>query len=377
MSGFTTTGASVLTDYQQPHGIFFWRSLTHWFGGMGIIVLFIAVLRPLGAGAMRLFSAESPGPVAERLTPRIRDTARNLWLIYTGLTAIQVALLSAFGMGLFDSVCHSFATLATGGFSTRSASIGAYQSLPIELVTVFFMYVAGGNFALYYAVIKGRPSRLLRNSEFRAYTAIMVASVVVLALSLLLAKSHAAVGHAFREAVFTVASIQTTTGFATGDFNLWNPLAKMLLVCLMIVGGSAGSTAGGIKVARLVVLAKSVRHELTRQVHPRAVLPLKISGQIVSESLRTNVLGYLAIYAGVFVTGSLLIAATNVDLVTSVTSVAATLNNIGPGLELVGPSVNYSFLDGFAKVVLIVMMVIGRLEIFAILTPLTRGFWRR
>jgi trk system potassium uptake protein TrkH len=377
MSGFTTTGASVLTDYQQPHGIFFWRSLTHWFGGMGIIVLFIAVLRPLGAGAMRLFSAESPGPVTERLTPRIRDTARNLWLIYTGLTVIEVALLSAFGMGIFDSVCHSFATLATGGFSTRPASIGAYHSLPIELVTVFFMYVAGGNFALYYAVLKGRPSRLLRNSEFRAYTAIMVASVVVLALSLLLAKSHASVGHAFREAVFTAASIQTTTGFATGDFNLWNPFAKMLLVCLMIVGGSAGSTAGGIKVTRLVVLAKSVRHELTRQVHPRAVLPLKISGQIVSESLRTNVLGYLAIYAGVFVTGSLLIAATNVDLVTSVTSVAATLNNIGPGLELVGPSVNYSFLDGFAKVVLIVMMVIGRLEIFAILTPLTRGFWRR
>lgn len=377
MSGFTTTGASVLTDYEQPHGIFFWRSLTHWFGGMGIIVLFIAVLRPLGAGAMRLFSAESPGPTTERLTPRIRDTARNLWLIYAGLTAAQVALLCAFGMGLFDSICHSFATLATGGFSTRAASIGAYGSLPIELVTAFFMYVAGGNFALYYAVIRGRPSRLLRDSEFRAYTAIMAGSVVLVALSLVIAKSHVSLGHAFREAVFTVSSIQTTTGFATGDFNLWNPFAKLLLVLLMMVGGSAGSTAGGIKASRLVVLAKSIRHEFTRQVHPRAVLPLKINGQIVPESLRTNVLGYFAIYVGIFVVGSLLVAATNVDMVTSVTSVAATLNNIGPGLELVGPMVNYSFLDGFAKVVLILMMVIGRLEIFAILIPLTRVFWRR
>ncbi len=194
MSGFTTTGASVLVDYNQPHGIFFWRALTHWYGGMGIIVLFIAVLRPLGAGAMRLFSAESPGPVTERLTPRIRDTARNLWLIYAGITLLEVVLLSAFGMDVFDAFCHSFATLATGGFSTQEASVGAYHSLPLELIIVVFMFVAGGNFALYYAVVRGQPRRLFRNPEFIAYASIMAAAVVVIAISLLVAKSHFSAG---------------------------------------------------------------------------------------------------------------------------------------------------------------------------------------
>ncbi len=194
MSGFTTTGASVLTDYDQPHGVMFWRSLTHWYGGMGIIVLFIAVLRPLGAGAMRLFSAESPGPVSERLTPRIRDTARNLWLIYAGITVLNVVLLWAFGMGLFDAICHAFGTLATGGFSTKETSIAAYHSLPLEIVTVIFMFIAGGNFALYYAVIRGRPSRLYRNPEFLAYAGIMATSVVVIAISLIIAGSHFSAG---------------------------------------------------------------------------------------------------------------------------------------------------------------------------------------
>jgi trk system potassium uptake protein TrkH len=377
MSGFTTTGASVLTDYDQPHGIMFWRSLSHWFGGMGIIVLFIAVLRPLGAGAMRLFAAESPGPVTERLTPRIRDTARNLWFIYAGLTLLNAALLTGFGMSVYDAFCHAFATMATGGFSTRETSIAAYQSLPIEIVTVIFMFIAGGNFALYYAVIRGRPSRLFKNPEFRAYAGIMAAGVVVVAISLIVAGSHADPGHAFREALFQVTSLQTTTGFVTSDFNLWNPLAKMVLVLLMIVGGSAGSTGGGFKVARVIVLAKSMRRELTRQMHPQAVLPLKIGGRMVPDSVRTNVLGYLVIYVSILVGGALLVAATNVDVVTAGTSVVATLNNIGPGLEAVGATMNYAFMDAFAKVVLIVMMVVGRLEIFAILIPLTRSFWRR
>jgi len=377
MSGFTTTGASVLTDYAQPHGLLFWRSLSHWFGGMGIIVLFIAVLRPLGAGAMRLFSAESPGPASERLTPRLRDTARNLWLIYAGLTVAQIILLSIFGVSIFDAFCHAFGTMATGGFSTRATGIAEFDSLPVELILVFFMWIAGGNFALYYAVLRGRPSRLYKNPEFRLYTAIMAISVVAVAISLIAAESHFSAGHALREALFQVASIQTTTGFATADFDLWNPFAKLLLVLLMFVGGSAGSTAGGLKVARILLLFKSSRHELTRQMHPQAVLPLKIGGRIVPEGARINVLGYFVIYMAVFVVGSLLVAATNVDMVTSTTSVAATLNNIGPGLGMVGPMVNYAFLHPFAKVVLIVMMVVGRLELFAILIPLTRAFWRR
>jgi trk system potassium uptake protein TrkH len=377
MSGFTTTGASVLTDYDQPHGIMFWRSLTHWFGGMGIIVLFIAVLRTLGSGAMRLFSAETPGPVPEKLTPRIRDTARNLWLIYAGLTLVEAIFLSAFGMDVFDAFCHSFATMATGGFSNLETSIAGFDSLAIELIIVVFMFVAGGNFALYYWVIRGQPSRLSKNPEFRTYALIMAAGVVIVAVSLLLAKSHFSIGHAFRESLFQVVSLQTTTGFVTADFNLWNPFAKMLLVLLMFVGGSAGSTAGGFKVARILVLGKSVRHELLRQLHPQAVLPLKIGGRIVPESIRANVLGYFVIYMLVAVVGALLVAMTNVDLVTAGTSVVATLNNIGPGLEAVGATMNYAFMDGFAKVVLIAMMVIGRLELFAILLPLTAAFWRR
>jgi trk system potassium uptake protein TrkH len=377
MSGFTTTGASVLTDYHQPHGILFWRALTHWYGGMGIIVLFIAVLRPLGAGAMRLFSAESPGPVTERLTPRIRDTARNLWLIYAGFTALEIVLLSVFGMDVFDAFCHSFATMATGGFSTLESSVAGFHSFSVEIIIVVFMFIAGGNFALYYAVIRGRPGRLLRSPEFLVYTGIMAVSVVAVGVSLILAKSHFNAGHAFREALFQVTSVQTTTGFVTADFNLWNSFAKMLLVLLMFVGGSAGSTAGGLKVARVIVLFKSMKHELTRQMHPQAVLPLKIGGRIVPESVRTNVLGYFVLYVVIAAGGVLLVATTNVDLVTAGTSVAATLNNIGPGLEAVGATTNYSFMEPFAKVVLIGLMVVGRLELFAILLPLTRAFWRR
>lgn len=376
MSGFTTTGASVLVDYDQPHGLMFWRSLSQWLGGMGIIVLFIAVLRPLGAGAMRLFAAEAPGPVPERLTPRIRDTARNLWLIYISFSALEVVALLAFGVGPYDAFCHSFATMATGGFSTLGASVAGFDSLAVELVIVFFMFVAGGNFALYFGMIKGRPSRLFGNPEFRAYAGIMAVSVVVVAVSLIVAGSAGA-GQAFRESVFQVSSLQSTTGFVTADFNLWNPFTKVLLVLLMIVGGSAGSTGGGFKVARVMVLAKSVKHELTRQIHPKAVLPLKIGGKTVPEAVRIGVLGYLLIYLLVFAVGVLLIAATNVDLVTAGSSVAATLNNIGPGLGDVGATMNYSLMHPFAKSVLIVLMVVGRLELFAILIPLTRGFWRR
>ena len=377
MSGFSTTGASVLTDYDQPHGIMFWRCLSQWLGGMGIIVLFIAVLRPLGAGAMRLFAAEAPGPVPERLTPRIRDTARNLWLLYIGFSMLEVILLSAFGMSVYDAFCHTFATMATGGFSTLQGSIGGFDSLAIELVILFFMVIAGGNFALYFGMIRGRPSRLFGNPEYRAYIGIMAASVVVVAVSLLVAGSHPDAGQAFRESAFQVASLQTTTGFVTADFDLWNPFTKLLLVLLMIVGGSAGSTGGGFKVARVMVLAKSVKHVLTRQIHPRAVLPLKVGGKTVPESVRTNVLGYFLIYVLILAAGMLLIAASGVDLVTAGSSAVATLNNIGPGLAGVGASMDYSLMAPFAKVVLVVLMVIGRLEIFAILIPLTRGFWRR
>lgn len=245
MSGFTTTGASVLVDYGQPHGIMFWRSLTHWYGGMGIIVLFLAILPSLGGGGMRLFSAESPGPVSERLTPKIRDTARGLWIIYVGLSVAEVAALLLVGMGLFDAVTHSFGTMATGRFSPLETSIAAYHSWPIEAVITVFMALAGANFALYFAAVSGDWRRPWRDPELRAYLAILGGATVAVTASLMLARSHFDLIHAFREAAFQVVSIQTTTGFVSADFDVWNTFARTLLIVLMFVGGCAGSTAGG------------------------------------------------------------------------------------------------------------------------------------
>ncbi|GAB4247510.1 MAG: TrkH family potassium uptake protein [Thermoleophilia bacterium] len=377
MSGFTTTGASVLVDYAQPHGIMFWRSLTHWYGGMGIIVLFLAILPPLGGGAVRLFSAEAPGPVSERLTPKIRDTARGLWLVYVGISAAEVFALLLAGMPLYEAVTNTFGTMATGGFSPQAASIAAYDSPLIEAIITVFMLLAGANFALYYGFVTGQREKLLRDPELRLYLAIVAAGIAAVTASLLLAKSHFDVGRAFREAAFQVVSIQTTTGFVSADFDQWNTFAKTLLVVLMFVGGCAGSTAGGIKVVRIMVLSKNARLDLARQIHPKAVLPVKVGGRVIPEHVRTSVLGFFFIYMITFTAGTLLLATSNVSIVTAATAVAATLNNIGPGLELVGATQNYAPIHAGGKLVLVAMMVLGRLELFAIMVPFTRGFWRR
>jgi len=377
MSGFTTTGASVLVDYNQPHGILFWRSLTHWYGGMGILVLFVAILPSIGAGAMKLFSAESPGPVTERLTPKLRDTARGLWLIYVALTLLETVLLTAAGMPLFDAVTHSFGSMATGGFSPLERSVATYNNVTYEAIITWFMFLAGGNFALYFAFLRGQRRKLFQSPEFRSYTGIVGLSIIAITISLIAAKSHFTIGHAFREAAFQVVSVQTTTGFVSADFDQWNTFAKFLLLILMFIGGSAGSTAGGFKVSRLLVLLKSTHHGLTRQLHPKAVLPLKLGGQVVPESIRISVFQHFALYVMVFVVGSLLIATSNTDLITASTSVIATFNNIGPGLGAVGATMNYAFMTPFAKLVLTALMVIGRLELYAILLPFTRQFWKK
>ncbi len=377
MSGFTTTGASVLVDYDQPHGILFWRSLTHWYGGMGIIVLFLAILPPLGGGAIRLFSAESPGPVSERLTPKIKDTAKGLWYVYVGISAAEAFALLLAGMPLYEAVTHTFGTMATGGFSPLSASIAAYDDPLIEGIITFFMLMAGANFALYFAFLNGQRRRLYRDPELRLYLIIVGSSIALVTISLMLAKSHSGVLNAFREAAFQVVSIQTTTGYVSADFDRWNTFAKTVLVVLMFVGGCAGSTAGGIKVVRIMVLSKNARRDLTRQVHPQAVLPLKAAGRIIPEHIRTTVLGFFFIYMITFAAGTLLLATSNVSIVTAATAVAATLNNIGPGLELVGATQNYAFIHPGGKLVLVALMVLGRLELFAIMVPFTRGFWRR
>lgn len=377
MSGFTTTGASVLTDYAQPHGIMFWRSLTHWYGGMGIVVLFIALLPPTGGGAIRLFAAESPGPSTERLTPRLRDTAKNLWLIYVGLTVLEVLILMAVGQGPFHAITHAFGTMATGGFSPEAASIGTYDSWSVELVIVVFMVLAGGNFALYFAFLSGRRRAIVRDPEFRFYIGILAVSVILIAASLMIAGSHEGPGRAFRDALFQAVSIQTTTGYVSADFDTWNSFAKTLLVLLMFVGGCAGSTAGGMKVVRFLLLAKNANRVLAQAAHPDAVTPVKLGRKVVPGHIMTGVLGYFFLLVTIYVIGTLLLATTNVGLVTSAAAVAATLNNIGPGLELVGPMMNYALIAPFGKVVLIVMMLVGRLELLAVLLPFTRTFWSR
>jgi trk system potassium uptake protein TrkH len=377
MSGLTTTGASVLTDFNQPHGIMFWRSLTHWYGGMGIVVLFLALLPAVGGGAIRLFAAESPGPTPERLTPRLRDTAKRLWFIYVGLSVVEVALLLLVGEGLFSAITHTFGTMATGGFSPESASIGALHSWPAEVVIIAFMFLAGGNFALYYAFLSGKRMSVLRDPEFRLYTGILVVSTILVAGSLIIAKSHLSVGHAFREAAFQVVSLQTTTGYVTANFDTWNSFAKTLLLLLMFIGGCAGSTAGGMKVVRFLLLSKNANRVLARQLHPGAVMPVRVGKRVVANDVMAGVLGFFFLYITVFAAGMLLLSISNVSLVTSASAVAATLNNVGPGLELVGATLNYAPIHAFGKLVLMGMMLLGRLELFAVMLPFTRAFWSR
>lgn len=377
ISGFTTTGASVLTDYAQPHGIMFWRSLSQWYGGMGIVVLFIALLPAVGGGAIRLFAAEAPGPSSERLTPRLRDTAKRLWYIYAGLSVAEILILMAVGLGPFSAITHTFSTMATGGFSPEPASIGAFGSWSVELVIVVFMALAGINFALYYAFLLGRRWAILRDPEFRLYLGIVVVSTVVVGASLMIARSHFGFTHAFREAMFQVVSLQTTTGYVTADFDGWNTFAKTLLLLLMFVGGSAGSTAGGMKVVRILVLSKNANRVLSQAVHPHAVIPVRVGRRVVPNTIVSGVLGFFFLYMAVFAVGTLLLATSNLSLVTSASAVAATLNNVGPGLELVGATLHYAPIDPFGKVVLMILMLLGRLELLAVMLPFTRAFWKR
>ncbi len=375
MSGFTTTGASVLADIEaEPHGILFWRSFTHWLGGMGIIVLFVAILPVLGVGAAQMFEYETPGPISERLTPRIRDQAKALWLIYTAISAAQVALLLATGLSLFDSLTHMFASMGTGGFSTRNVSVGAFQNHPAEYVIAAFMAAAGTNFGLYYLLWLRQTRRVLRDPELRLYYAIIGTATALVTIDLILNRGQA-LADGFRLAIFQVISIQTTTGFATADFNLWPPLSQAVLVGLMLVGASAGSTGGAIKVVRLWLLVKFAHREIFVMFHPRAVVPLKLAGKPVSDRVIAETVGFSILYVLLLAFSTLFLAAHGLDLVTSFTAVAATLGNVGPGLGLVGPMTNYGPLPDAVKIVLTFCMLAGRLEIWTLFVLLRPAFW--
>jgi len=376
MSGYTTTGASVLTNIEsQPHGILLWRNFTQWLGGMGIITLFVAVFPMLGVGPAHLVEAELPGETG-RLTARIRDTAKALWQIYLGITALEIILLFLAGMPLFDSFANAFGTMATGGFSPKNLSIGAYDSVSIHIIIIFFMALAGINFGIYYSLLwKRNLGRLFRDVEFRVYLGILIVASLLISLDLFLNTGSSA-GDALRYGTFQAVSIQTTTGFAITNFNVWPAFSRSALIILMVIGASAGSTGGALKVSRVVILVKYAYRELVHVFNPRAVLPVKLGERALPEWVLSRILGVAIIYVITFVVAFLLMSAVGLDFVSALSSVAATLGNIGPGLGMVGPTLNYSLVPPLGKIVLIVCMLVGRLELWTVLVLISPAFWR-
>ncbi len=375
MSGFTTTGSSILNNIEElPHAILFWRSLTQWMGGMGIIVMFLAILPTFGIGGRELFVAEVPGPTPDKLTPRIKETARHLWGLYILFTLIETILLYLGGMTFFDAVNHSFTTMATGGYSTKQASIGYFTSPYIQYVIILFMFIAGTNFTLSYAAITGKIGKAFKDEEFKVYTFIVLLFTVIISIGLIF--SGTATEQAFRDSLFTVVSIITTTGYATADYLLWGPFLGMLVFVLFFVGGSAGSTGGGVKVVRILLLFKNSFNELKRLVHPNAVIPTRYNKHVVEQRTMTNIMAFFIFYVIIFILSSVLMSLWSDDILAAFSAVGTTLGNIGPGFGEVGPMENFSKLPDLAKWFLSFLMVLGRLELFTILVLFSPAFWK-
>lgn len=376
VSGFTTTGATVISNVEGlTHGILFWRSFTHWIGGMGILVFSLAVLPAMGVGGIQLYKAESPGPVVGKIVPRLKDTAKSLYGIYIGITVLNVIFLKIGGMTWFDSFVYTFGTVGTGGFSTKNISIGAYPSTYIHIVLAIFMTLSAVNFSNYYLLIKGRIKEFFADEEFRLYITVLFTAVVLIAIDLL-SKNYKSVGLAFRDSFFQASSIMTTTGYSTVDFNLWSPFSKMILLVLMMIGGSAGSTAGGFKVIRLLILFKMIKREITKTFHPRAVVPIKIGGKTVSSEIITSVFSYTALYIVIAIFSILLISLEGVGFESSISSVMTTFNNIGPGLDFVGPMRSFGEYSQWSIGYFSFLMLLGRLEMFTMLVLLSPRIWR-
>ena len=376
MSGLTTTGATVFRDFSAfGRGIFFWRSLTHWLGGMGVIALFVAVLPRLAIGGRELFFAEASGPTDEKLTPQLRQTALALWKLYAAFTAAQTLALWLAGMSLFDAICHSMATLAAGGFSPHASSIAGYNSPLVEWIIIVFMFVAGANFALQFRVlVRGHGRALLHDEEFRAYAAVVLGAAAMLAI--ILAAGSRSVLEAVRPALFQTLSIITTTGFASEDFNLWSDQAKVILLALMFIGGCAGSAGGGPKVVRHVLMARYTLRELRRTLHPRAVLPVKLGGRVVPDETMREVVVFMLFYILTFAIGAGIVIMLGADLVTGITATAATIGNVGPGFNEVGPMGHFGDLHPISRIVLTLEMWLGRLEVLTVLVLFRAEPWR-
>lgn len=377
LSGYSTTGATILINIEEVHkGILFWRSLTQWIGGMGIIVLTVAILPILGIGGMQLFVAEAPGISPDKLQPRIKETAKRLWIIYLGLTVVEGALLWLGGMNLFDAINHALTTMATGGFSTKNASIAYFESPFIQYVLIVFMFLAGTNFTMTYMGLHGRFRRVFHNEEFVVYLAFSL--IVALAVGgVVYGLGHDTVEKSFRDALFQVVSIVTTTGYATYDYTTWMPALTLLFFLLMFAGGSAGSTAGGVKLVRHTILIKNSMLELKRQLHPSAIIPVRLNGNMISRDVTFNILAFIMIYMLVFCLGTIVVASFGVNLETALGAVATCLGNIGPGIGNVGPADNFAHLPKAIKWVLTFYMLLGRLELFTVLILFSPYFWRK
>ena len=380
MSGFTTTGATLLSNIEaETPSILFWRSMTHWLGGIGIVVLFVAVAPLLGVGAARLIGAEMSGLTQPRLTPRIADTAKALVVIYLAISLAETIALLLTGMSLYDSVIHMFGTVATGGFSNRTASVGYYDSLAVEAIIAFFMVASGVSFSLYYLLYTRRRLSVLLDRELLAYLGIIVAASLFIWGILVLGEDYGdSWGTALRDSAFAVTSIITTTGFITADFDQWDPAAEVVLILLMFIGGCAGSTAGGIKVIRILIIFRTILQDVFRMIHPRAVTPLQIGGRLVPETVRIAVLGLFAAWIGIFGIATFVVTLQeNLTALSSATAVATTLNDVGPGLAQVGATESFEIVNPLGRFVLTVCMLLGRLEIFTVLALLSPAFWRR
>jgi len=377
MSGFTTTGSTILTEVESiPPATLLWRSVTQWLGGMGIIVLSVAILPILGIGGMQLYKAEVPGPTNDRLTPRIQSAAKTLWGVYFLITVAEIAFLMLGRMSLFDSICHTFTTVSTGGFSTRNASVAAFGSGYIETVVIVFMFLSGVNFSLHLWVTGRRMPSYWKSEEFRLYTIVVLLSTAVVAASLVLRNGMAPL-ETIRPAAFQVVSILTTTGFGTADYLKWGFGVQTLLFLLMFLGASAGSTAGGLKMMRIGVLAKYALKTAKQEIHPRAIFKLRYSGSVVPDDVMLRILGFFLLYMAIFFVFALAVTFMGVDFTTSMGATIATLSNIGPGLGGVGPASNFAGMPLAAKALLSFGMLLGRLELYTVLVVMTPTFWKR
>jgi len=377
ISGFTTTGASICSNIESlPRSILFWRSLTHWFGGMGIVVLTVAILPILGIGGLQLLKAEAPGPTVDKITPRIKETAKILWLLYLGFTVAETILLLAGGLDLFDALTHTFGTLATGGFSTKNQSISHFNSAYIDGVITLFMVLAGISFTLHFRLLSGRVKYLFKDTELKAYFFIFITATIIMTINLY-GSFYKTFSESLRYASFQAATILTTTGFATADFELWPKLSQTILFTLMFVGGCSGSTGGGIKVVRVITLLKQGLNEMKFLLHPRGIFSLKINNNSIRKNVVYAISGFFFLYILMLIFITLIVSSSGQNIITSFTTALATVGNIGPGFGKIGPTENYAFYPDYVKWFLSFAMLVGRLELYTVLVLFTPHFWRK